>query len=80
MAVDSGWSDGGTASSDGEYSLLVATNLTKSDGTGAVTVGLLDTAGGRGRLAGSLGSELLAGGLASGGLAGGLLGTGHCDR
>jgi histone H3 len=60
------------------YSLLVATNLTESDGTGAVTVGLLDAAGGGGGLAGSLGGELLAGGLATGGLAGGLLGTGHC--
>jgi histone H3 len=39
--------------------LLVTTNLTKSDGTGAVAVGLLDTAGsGRGsRLAGGLGSD-----------------------
>src|SRR5687768_11609005 len=30
--------------------LLVATDLTKSDGTGAVTMGLLDTSGGGGRL------------------------------
>jgi histone H3 len=37
--------------------LLVATNLTKSDGTGAVTVGLLDTAGRGGRLAGSLSGD-----------------------
>jgi hypothetical protein len=59
--------------------LLVATNLTKSDGTGLVTVRLLDTAGRRGRLAGSLGSELLAGGLATGGLASGLLSASHCD-
>jgi len=58
--------------------LLVATDLTKGDGTGAVTMGLLNTAGGGGRLAGSLGGELLAGGLASGRLAGGLLGTSHC--
>ena len=43
--------------------LLVATNLTKSDGTGAVSVGLLDTTGRRGRLAGSLGGELLTGSL-----------------
>jgi len=57
--------------------LLVATNLTKSDGTGAVAMGLLDSSGGRGRLAGSLGGELLAGGLASSGLAGGLLSTSH---
>jgi hypothetical protein len=41
--------------------LLVATDLTEGDGTGAVTVGLLDTAGGRGGLAGRLGGELLTG-------------------
>jgi hypothetical protein len=58
--------------------LLVATDLTKSDGTGAVTMGLLDTSGSGGGLAGSLGGELLAGSLSSGGLAGGLLGTSHC--
>ncbi|KAK3808219.1 MAG: hypothetical protein JOS17DRAFT_765909, partial [Linnemannia elongata] len=40
-------------------------------------MGLLDTTGGGGRLAGGLGGELLAGSLSSGGLAGGLLGTGH---
>jgi hypothetical protein len=58
--------------------LLVATDLTESNGSGAVTVRLLDTTSGRGRLAGGLGGELLAGGLASGRLAGGLLGTSHC--
>ena len=58
--------------------LLVAPDLTESHGTGPVPVGLLDSAGGGGRLASSLGGELLAGGLASGGLASGLLGTGHC--
>jgi histone H3 len=58
--------------------LLVATNLTESDGTGLITVGLLDTAGGGGGLAGSLGSELLAGSLATSGLAGGLLSASHC--
>ena len=57
--------------------LLVATDLTESDGSWAVTVGLLDASGGGGGLASGLGGELLAGGLASGGLAGGLLGTGH---
>ena len=60
--------------------LLVTTDLTESDGTGAVTVGLLDAAGGGGTLASGLGGELLAGSLASGGLAGGLLRTGHCVR
>ena len=58
--------------------LLVTTDLTKGNGTGAVTMGLLDTSGGGGRLASGLGGELLTGGLSSGGLAGGLLGTSHC--
>ena len=40
-------------------------------------VRLLDTTGGGGRLAGSLGGELLAGSLASSRLAGGLLGACH---
>ena len=48
--------------------LLVATDLTESDGSGLVTVGLLDTAGGGGGLASSLGSELLTGSLATSGL------------
>ena len=50
--------------------LLVSSNLTKSDGTGLVSVRLLDTAGGRGGLAGSLGGELLSGSLATSGLTG----------
>ncbi len=57
--------------------LLVATDLTQGHGSGPVPVGLLDSAGGGGGLAGGLGGQLLPGGLASGGLAGGLLGTGH---
>jgi len=57
--------------------LLVTPDLTEGDGSRAVAVGLLDSAGGRGGLAGGLGGELLAGGLASSGLAGGLLGTSH---
>lgn len=57
--------------------LLVATDLTQSDGAGPVTVGFLD-ASGRGRaLAGGLGGELLAGSLSTGGLTSGLLGTSH---
>ena len=60
--------------------LLVTTDLTESNGTGPVTVGLLDTSGGRGRLASRFGRKLLPRGLASGGLTGGLLGTGHVDR
>jgi len=63
---------------DEEFSaLLVTTDLTESDGTGPVPVGLLDASCGRGGFASSLGGELLAWGLASGGLAGGLLGTSH---
>jgi len=58
--------------------LLVTTDLTESNGTRAVTVGLLDTSGGGGRLASSLGGQLLPGGLATSGLASGLLGTSHC--
>jgi hypothetical protein len=49
--------------------LLVATDLTESDGTGLIPVGLLDTTGRGGRLAGCLGGELLAGRLATSGLA-----------
>ncbi len=60
--------------------LLVATDLTESDCAWAISVGLLDTSGGWGRLAGSLGGELLPGSLASGGLASGLLGTGHVEE
>jgi histone H3 len=48
--------------------LLVATNLTESDGTGLVTVRLLDTSGGGGSLTGGLGGELLTGSLATSGL------------
>jgi hypothetical protein len=59
--------------------LLVTTDLTKGNGTGTVTVGLLDTSGSGGGLAGSLGGKLLAGSLSSGGLASGLFGTGHVD-
>ena len=57
--------------------LLVTPDLTESDGTGPVTMGLLDTTCGRGRLASSLGGKLLARGLPSGRLTGGLLCTGH---
>ena len=59
--------------------LLVAADLAKSDGAGTVAVGLLDSAGGGGRLAGSLGGELLARGLTGGGFAGGLLGACHFE-
>ena len=60
--------------------LLVATDLTKSDGTGAVTMRFLDAASGRRALASGLGGQLLAGRLATGGFASGLLGTGHFQR
>ena len=59
--------------------LLVTTDLTKSHGTGPVTVGLLHTSGGRGGLASGLGGQLLTRGLASGRLTSGLLSTSHCE-
>lgn len=49
--------------------LLVATNLTESDGTRLVPVRLLDTTGRWGGLASSLGGELLTWSLATSGLA-----------
>ena len=57
--------------------LLVSSNLTESDGTGLITVRLLDTTGRWCALASSLGSQLLTGSLATSGLTGGLLGAGH---
>ena len=57
--------------------LLVSSDLTESDGSWPVSVGLLDSSGSGGRFAGSLGGQLLPGGLASSGLASGLLGTSH---
>ena len=57
--------------------LLVATDLTEGDSTGLVAVRLLDAIGRGGRLARSLGGELLTRSLATGGLAGGLLGASH---
>jgi histone H3 len=59
--------------------LLVTTDLTKGDGSRAVTVGLLDTSGGGGRLTSCLGGKLLTGSLSSGRFTCGLLGTGHFD-
>jgi len=47
--------------------LLVPTDLTESDGSWLVAMGLLDTAGGRRRFASGLGSELLTWGLATSG-------------
>ena len=57
--------------------LLVTTDLTESDGTGAIPMGFLDSTGGGGALTGSLGGQLFTGSLSSGRLTGGLLGTGH---
>jgi len=55
--------------SDEELSgLLVTTDLTESNGSWLVSVGLLDTSGRWCRLAGSLGSKLLTRSLATGGL------------
>ena len=48
--------------------LLVTTDLTESDSSWLVSVGLLDTSGRWCRLAGSLGSKLLTRSLATGGL------------
>ena len=56
---------------------LVTTDLTESDGSRPVTVGLLDTSGGWCTLASGLGGQLLAGSLSSGRFTGGLLGTSH---
>jgi len=57
--------------------LLVPTDFAEGDGSGPVSMRLLDAPGGRGGLAGGLGGELLAGSLSTGGLAGGLFGSGH---
>ena len=46
--------------------LLVATDFTQSDGSGLVSVRLLDTTGGWGGFASGLGGELLAGRFATG--------------
>jgi hypothetical protein len=53
--------------------LLVTTNLTESNGSGTVTMGLLDTSGSGGRLSGCLGGELLSRSLSSGRLTSGLM-------
>jgi len=57
--------------------LLVTPDLSQSNSSGPVTVGLLDAAGGGGGLPSRLGGQLLPGGLASGRLTGSLLGTSH---
>jgi hypothetical protein len=52
--------------------LLVPTNLTKSNSSGTVTMGLLDTSSGRSRFTCGLGGKLLTRSLASGGFTSGL--------
>ena len=59
--------------------LLVSSDLSKSDGSWTVSVWLLDSSGGWGRLSGSLGGKLLSWSLSSGGLSSGLLGSGHFE-
>ena len=59
--------------------LLVSSDLSKSDGTWTVSVWLLDSSSGWGRLSGSLGSKLLSWGLSSGGLSCGLFCSSHFE-
>ena len=60
--------------------LLVTSDLTKSDGTGPVSVGLLDTTSGWCTLASGLSSQLLARSLSSGRFSSGLLSSSHLER
>ena len=59
--------------------LLVTTDLTKSNGTWAVTMRLLDTSSCWCTFACSLGGKLLAGSFSSSRFAGGLFCTGHVE-
>ena len=59
---------------DKEFSrFLVTTNFTESDGTGSVSVRLLDSSSSGGRFTGSLGGKLLTGSFSSSGFSCGLL-------
>ena len=58
---------------------LVSTDLTESDCSWPVTMGFLDSSGGRSRLPRSLGGKLLTRSLSSGRFTGCLLGTCHLD-
>jgi hypothetical protein len=60
--------------------LLVATNLTKSDGAGTITMGFLDSSSGRGTLASGFGGQLFARRLSTGGFTSGLFSTSHVER
>ena len=57
--------------------LLVPSDLTESDSSGPVSVGLLDSTGGGSRFSCSLGGQLFTRSLSSGGFTSGLLGTCH---
>jgi len=59
--------------------LLVSSDLTESDSSWPVSVGLLHSSGGWSGLPGSLGGQLLPWSLSSSGLTGCLLGTGHAS-
>ena len=60
--------------------LLVSPDLTESNSSWPVSVGLLDSSGWRSGLPGSLGGKLLPGSFSSGRLSSGLLGTSHVDE
>lgn len=60
--------------------LLVTTDLTESNCSGPVTMGLLHASSGRGALASGLGGQLFAWSLAPGGFTSGLLSTGHFEQ
>ena len=57
--------------------LLVPPDLSEGDCTGPVSVGLLNSSGGRSRFSGCLRGQLFPGGLASSRFTSSLLGTGH---
>lgn len=57
--------------------LLVTTDLTQSNSSGTITMGLLHATGGGRRFTGCLGGQLLARSFASSGFTSGLLGTCH---
>ncbi len=66
--------------SDEEISgLLVLSDFSEGDGTGSVSMGLLDTTGSGSALSGGLGGELLSGSLGTGRFSGGLLSSGHFE-
>ena len=58
---------------------LVSSDLTESNGSWSISVGLLHSSSGWGRFSGSLGGQLLPWSLSSGGFSCSLLGTSHGD-